>query len=116
MADITPVKPLITGIATGSAAASAGGDAVLNNRGNVILRVTNANGSSVNVTLAAQQTARGTDGNFPPMTLANAVIAVPNATSRLIGPIPPAFNDGNNKVQVTYSASSGVTIEAIDPS
>lgn len=115
MAALTKVTPALAGTATTPASAAAGGDSVANPRGNTILRVTNGGGSSINVTLAAQVTTRAADGTFPAMTLANQVIAVANGTTKLIGPIPPAFNDGNGNVQITYSAVTSVTIEAIDP-
>lgn len=116
MADITPVSANLAGIAPGSVSASSGGDAVLNPRGNAIVRVTNGGGSSINVTLAPGANAvRSGDGVFPAMTLGNQVVAVPAGASRLIGPIPPAFNDGNGKVQMSYSAVTSVTVEAIQP-
>ncbi|MCZ7633434.1 MAG: hypothetical protein M5U20_08125 [Phycisphaerales bacterium] len=114
MADLTPVRPSIDGVNPGAVAASSGGDAIVNPRGKAILRVNNGGGSSINVTLAAQITSRPGDGTFPPQTVANKVVAVPAGASRVIGPIPPAFNDGNGKAQVTYSAVTSVTVEALE--
>lgn len=115
MAALTKVSPTLAGTATTPASAAAGGDSVANPRGNTILRVTNGSGGSINVTLAAQVTARAADGTFPAMTLSNNVVAVAAGATKLIGPIPPAFNDGNGAVQITYSAVTSLTIEAIDP-
>lgn len=116
MADITPVVPALAGTNPSGVAASGGGDAVLNPRGNVLIRVNNGGGSSINVTLAVgPNPTRPGDGTFPAMTLANQVVAVPNGQSRIIGPVPPAFNDGAGKVQVTYSAVTSVTVEAYQP-
>jgi hypothetical protein len=117
MADITPVAPTMAGANPSGVSASGGGDAVLNPRGNVIIRVTNGGGSSITVTLAVgPNPTRPSDGTFPAMTLANNVVTVPNGQSRIIGPVPPAFNDGNGKVQLTYSAVTSVTVEAYQPS
>lgn len=114
MANYTPTTPTIAGIAPASNAAAAG-DAVLNAKGTTLLRVNNASGGSINLTLAAQQTTRAADGTFPAMTLANQVIAVPAGASRLIGPINPAFNDGNGYVQMSWSATASVTWESYFP-
>lgn len=115
MADITPVRAHIDGTNPAPVAASAGGDSILNPRGNAVIRVANGGGSSINVTLAATITSRPGDGTFPPQAVGNKVVAVPAGATRLIGPIPPAFNDGNNRVQVTYSGVTTVTIEAYEP-
>lgn len=115
MPDITPVSPSISGVNPAPAAATAG-DAIINQRGNALLRVNNGGGASINVTLAAgSNPVRPADGNFPAMTLTNQVVAVPAGASRLIGPIPPSFNDGNGKVQLAYSATASVTVEAYQP-
>lgn len=114
MAAITPVKPTIAGVANGSVAASAGGDTVTNPSGNVLVRVTNGSGASINLTIAAgANPTRPADGAFPAMTLGNQVVAVPAGATRIVGPIPPAFNDGNGNVALTYSAVTSVTVEAL---
>lgn len=117
MAVLVPFALTLTPAAAPSnVAASAGGDSVPNPRGNVILRVANANASSINVTLAVGPTpTRPSDGTFPAMTLAANVVAVPSGQTRLIGPIPPAFNDGAGSVQIAYSLAASVTIEAYQP-
>lgn len=115
MADLPVSAPSVAGVNLNPAAASSGGDAILNTRGDVFLYVTNGGGSSINVTLAAVQTTRPADGTFPASTFGNQVVAVPNGQSRLIGPIPPAFNDANGKVQVTYSSVTSVTVAAFRP-
>lgn len=115
MADITPVSLALTGANPALASANAGGDSIINTKANATFIVNNGSGSSINVTFAAQQNPRPTDGTFPAMTLSNNVVAVPAGGMRLIGPIPSAFNDGNGKVQVTYSAVSSVTVGAFIP-
>jgi hypothetical protein len=115
MAAITVLNPSITGTLAAPVAAAAGGDTVANPRGNVYVRVINGGGSSINVTVKAQVTARPADNTFPAGTLADQVVPVLNGTSRVIGPIPPAFVDGSGNVQLTYSAVTSVTVEAWNP-
>ena len=44
----------------------------------------------------------------------NVAVAVPAGEERLIGPFPKAaFNDANNKVQLTYSSHTGLTIAVL---
>ena len=112
MANVSPTTPVITGVAPISTTPAAGGDSFDNPRGDLMLRVANGSGASINVTLTAQQTTRPGDGQFPPATLANQVIAVAAGTTKVIGPIPPAFNDTNSRVAVATSAQASVTIES----
>ncbi len=114
MADITVVTPAISGTNPSPVSCAGGGDAVLNPRGRTCVRVANGSGGSITVTLAAQLTARPSDGQFPPMTLGNQAVAIAAGTQRIIGPIPTAFNDGNGKVQITYSGVTSLTIEAFE--
>lgn len=114
MAQLPLTVPSVTGVAPTATAASAGGDTVANYRGKTFLRVINGGGSSINVTLVPTQTARPGDSQFPAATQGNIVVAVPNGTARLIGPIPTAFNDANGNVPIAYSAVTSVTVEAID--
>lgn len=116
MATVNPVAPAVTGVNPSGVAAESGGDAIPNPRGNVLIRVNNGGGGSINVTLAVgPNPTRPADGTFPAMTLTNQVIAVPAGQSRIIGPVPPAFNDGTGKVQVSYSSVTSVTVEAYQP-
>lgn len=113
MAAITPVNPSIGGVQSDGTNASSS-DSVPNPKGNVLLRVNNGSGASINVTIAAgANPTRPADGTFPAMTLANKVVAIATGHAMIIGPIPPAFNDANGNVQVSYSATTSVTVEAI---
>jgi hypothetical protein len=116
MAQITPSRAALTGTTLTANAASAGGDSIANLRGGTFLQVINGSGASINCTLAAAITSRGGDATYPPQTVANNVVAVGAGVTKLIGPIPAAYNDGNGNVQVTWSATSSVTFHAIDPS
>lgn len=112
MATLTPQVPAITGTALTMASVAAS-DKVTNPRGTVFIQVANANGSSINVTLTARTTSRPASGAFPAQTLSDNVVAVANGATKLIGPIPLAFNDTSGDVTITCSATSGVTIAAI---
>ncbi|MFO1038151.1 MAG: hypothetical protein U1E45_15040 [Geminicoccaceae bacterium] len=111
MADLTIVTPTIAGVAESMVAAAVGGDAFVND-GNTLLRVNNASGGSINVTIASQYSVNQT---LPPGTAnANQVVAVGAGTSKVIGPFPKgSWNDANGKVQVSYSAVTSVTVGAI---
>lgn len=113
MANISPTTPLITGVVpTSSTPTATTGDTFDNQRGDLMLRITNGSGSSINATLTAQQTTRPGDGVFPPSTISNNVVAIANGATKVIGPIPPAFNDVNGKVTLVCSAVSSVTVES----
>lgn len=114
MATLTPVTPSIAGVSLAGVAANAGGDEVENASGDVMLFVSNGGGGSINVTLAAVQTARPASGAYPAMTLANQVVAVAGGAKTLIGPIPTAFNHATTgRVAITYSGVTSVTVAAI---
>lgn len=110
MANLVPITPAMSGTNPSPAAAASGGDTMDNPRGNVLIVVANGGGSSINVTLVAQQTARGAGDGFPAMTLGNQVVAVPAGETRIIGPVPSAFNDAAGRVPIAYSAVTSVTI------
>lgn len=114
MAQLTPIKPNIAGTTITAAAASAGGDAITNPRGTAWARIANASGSSITVTIKAQQTARPSDGSFPAQTLADQTVAVGAGASKLVGPFLPAFVDGSGLTQLTYSAVTSLTVEPYD--
>lgn len=116
MATLSPVSPAITGTTFTPASAGGSGDQFANLRGTAMLYVKNGSGASINVTLAAQTTARPADGIYPAQTVGNQVVAVAAGAEKIIGPIPAAFNDGNGNVQVTYSSATSVTVAVIQPS
>ncbi len=114
MATLTKTVPALAGTVPTATAASAGGDQVANPNGKTYVRVTNGSGGSITCTLAAVVTSRPADGTFPAMTLSSQAVAVAAGTTKVIGPIPPAFNDGNGFVQLTYSGVTSLTVEAWD--
>jgi FtsP/CotA-like multicopper oxidase with cupredoxin domain len=113
MATLTAVALTIAGVNPAPAAASIGGDEVANPSGKVVLRVANAGASPITVTIEqGDYPVRPADGTYPAMELAAQTVAVPAGGARLIGPIPPAYNDSDGMVQITYDESADVTIEA----
>ena len=115
MATLTPVAPAFTGTVFAPAAASAGGDAFANPRGNAFFYVKNGSGGSLTVTFGAVAGARPADGPYPAMTLSNNAVAVAAGVEKIIGPIPSGFNDGSGNVQVTYSGVTTLTVGVIQP-
>lgn len=84
-------------------AAAAGGDEFANT-GREFLMVANADASATTVTAAATGSAHGQD-------LEDEAISVPAGQTFVIGPFPPlAFNDSNQKVQLTYSKVTSLTV------
>lgn len=80
-------------------AANADGNYVQDNDGNIYLDLSNHNGSTVNVTVHYNDSMT-VDGQ----PIENVVISVPDGVSYWAGPYPPnAFNDENNRLQITYS-------------
>ena len=100
MALLTSVAPTFAGAAFTPVAASAGGDTFLNN-GKSLFYVNNGGGSSINVTPGG-------------LSLAAVVVAVANATAKIIGPFDPSlFNNASGQVSITYSAVTTVTVAAV---
>ena len=107
MAVLTPQKTSQVGVSVTLQAAAGGGDS-FPAAGNRVLRVNNASGASINVTVNSQKTCdQGFDHDL--------VVAVPAATTREIGPFDPTrFRDANGLVQVTYSAVASVTVACVE--
>lgn len=108
MATLTPQAISIAGLTPTFVSAAAGGDK-LPPGSHVFLRVKNAAGSAVTVTVAANSTASG-------LTVTSPTVTVPATTGDvLIGPFPPgdyaASADG--LVAITYSSNTSVTVAAL---
>ena len=113
MADLTIQKVVEAGLSANYANAAAGGDAVLNVTGDVVLHVKNGDAASKTVTVTAQRTSQSVS-DFGEMSKSNIQVAIPAGEDRFIGPFPKAaYNDGAGKVQVTYSAVTSVEIAAL---
>ena len=115
MAALT-VQPIVqTGLAVSYASAGGSGDTIAiadSNQRNFII-VKNTSGSPVTVTVTRQNTTGrvAAEGN---VTLFNLSVSVPATTGeRLIGPLTNSFIDSSGNVNVSYSATSSVTVAAI---
>jgi len=85
--------------------AAAGGDEFVND-GSTFLAVNNASGGSINVTINSQVNC---DQGFDH----NQVVAVAAGKLILMGPYPmERWNDPDDKVQVSYSAVTSLTVIA----
>lgn len=103
MAVRAPRQVATTGTAPVEYAATVGGDAITNNKvGKLMLRVRNASGGAINVTVASPQ--KCSQGGTH-----NLVVAVPDAAARDIGPLPSSRF--GTSVAVTYSAAANVFID-----
>ena len=113
MADLAIQDVVEAGLQVTYVNAASGGDAALNIDGDVILHARNTDVAARTVTVAAQDASEDVPG-FGAMTKPNVQVAVPAGEERFIGPFPKrAFNDVSNKVQITYSAVTNLTIAAL---
>jgi hypothetical protein len=109
MATLTVTDLSLTG-ATPTLTAAAGGGDVFANDGRVFFMVTNASTASKTLTFTAQQTTARAPG-FGDVTVSNTTLAVPAATTKIIGPFPTSrFNNSSGQVAVTYSAVTSTTV------
>jgi hypothetical protein len=105
---LTPISPSRSANAYTTIAADAGGDSFANTGKELLLvEHTNGGGASVNLTVVTQQ---AVDGE----AVADKVVAIAPGTRQLLGPFPPQiYNDGNGRVQITYSAHTDITVKPI---
>jgi len=102
----TAQKIVATGLAPNLTAPTVDGDVIPT--GQYFLMVTNASGASINVTAQTPQKVEGLD-------VAENIVAVPAAGTRMIGPFPagtygrPSGGADPGKVYVDYSAIASVT-------
>lgn len=115
MASVNPVTPTsTTPVAVTPSSASGGGDKIKNSRGRTLLRIANGGGSSITATIAPVVTTRPGDGQYPPVTNPTLAIAVPAGTAAVVGPFTKVYNDVNDEVSISWSATTSVTFEAIE--
>lgn len=89
--------------------AAAGGGDNWANTGAEIFVVKNGGGGSINVTLDIQSTVDG-------QAVTDRVVAVAAGVTKFMGPFPTAnYNDGNGRMNVTYSGVTTVTVMVIKP-
>jgi len=107
MAILAVNKVLLLGILKPTLdAATVTGDEFFND-GKTFLEVANADSSPISVTITGQKT-------LPGGISADKTIVVTNATTQWLGPFPVGiFNtDGANRVQVSYTAVTSITVGA----
>lgn len=107
MALLTVQRTGLTGLAPAFAGAAVGGDTFINS-GRVYLHVKNADTVDKTVTVNSQTPcSQGFDHD--------AVVVVPAAGERIIGPFAKSrFDDANGQVQITYSAVTSVTVAVVE--
>lgn len=106
--DQTPTNIALAGVADTTSAASADGN-TFTNTGYEFAEVINANGSSITVTIDVYPS--GGQGSPDGFTVTDPTVSIANGARKKIGPFRKrAFNDGSEKVKLTFSATTGVTV------
>lgn len=107
MATLTVQDVARTGLNPSYDSADVAGDEFIND-GNTILHAKNGDASSKTVTITSYaDTGVG-------LTTEDISVTIPAGEERMIGPLPKsAYNDTNNKAQVSYDAVTSVTVAAI---
>ena len=90
------------------AAAANGGDEFVNDGKRTFVHILNANAATRTVTFATPKTVAG-------LAVADLAVVVPVTPGEaMVGPFPAdTFNDGDGKVQMTYSTEVDLTIAVI---
>ncbi len=113
MADLTIEDFAEGGLAPSYVAAAAGGDAILNLQGDVVIHVKNAGVGAVLVGVTAQDISEDVPA-FGIMSKASVSKSVAADADEFFGPFSrQAFNDANGKAQITYDQVTSVTIAAL---
>ena len=107
MATLSVQNIVLAGLEPTYANATELGDEFVNTTGRVFLHVKNGDASEKTVTVLSQKTCDQGETH-------NIAVTIPASEERIIGPLTTGrFNDGDGKVQVTYSAVTSVTVAAI---
>lgn len=116
MAELTVQKIDEDGLAVTFTAAGASGDKIDNtgpNRGASKLMIKNDSAGSVTVTITAQRSSIS-DAQYGDRPVSDRTVAVAAGAITIIGPFAPyVFNDASGDVNVSYSATTSVTVAAI---
>ena len=109
MATLVPKAPARAANAFALVSAEVGGDEFVND-GKCLIVIDNGSGAPITLTAETQQTVDGEE-------VADKEIVIPDAEQHLLGPWPkPIYNDGDGKVQLTYSGVTSLTIGIIQHS
>lgn len=109
---ILTVAPISTTQQADALVAAAGGGDSFQNTGKECLRIRNAGGGAITLTVVAS----GTDPcnyGVAATPAHDLVQSIPNDSAvHVLGPFPPKkFNDVNGRVQLTYSGVTSVTVQ-----
>lgn len=108
MAVLTVVTPDRNGGEVWALTAAAGGGDSFPNTGKEFFHVKNGSGAPINVTFAHAGQVDAGDAN---LAVPDLVVAVAAGVERIVGPFPTQqYNDANNRVPVTYSDVTSVTV------
>lgn len=106
--DQTPTNIALAGVADTTSAASADGN-TWTNTGYEFAEVINGSGGSITVTIDVYPS--GGDGAPEGLTVTDPTVTVANGARKKIGPFRKRlFNDGSEKVKLTFSATTSVTV------
>lgn len=100
-----------TGIVPSLSAASASDTVADDGTNRTFVEVANGGGSSINVTIPAQQTSVQVPG-VGVLAVADQVVAVANGARKLIGPFSRAYINSAGNVTLNFSATTSVTVGA----
>ena len=110
MATLSPQKIIDFGTTINTVAATAGGDEFLNSGLEFFYIQNDHSSAAYNITVVAQVT-NIHHQQFGTVVKENVVKAVAAGTKAFIGPFKQsAFNDSDNKVQITYSAVTDLKV------
>jgi len=106
MATLESQEIVRTGLEATYVAAAASGDEFVNT-GDEFVHLKNGDSGSHTVTIA-------TPATVDTLAVADRTVVVPASEDRMFGPFPSStYNDGANKVQLTYDAEADLTIAII---
>jgi hypothetical protein len=106
--DQTPTDIPLAGVIDTTSAAAADGN-TFTNTGYEFVEVVNANGSTITVTIDVYPSGGG--GAPEGLTVTDPTVSILTATRKRFGPFRKRlFNDASEKVKITCSATSGVTV------
>ena len=107
MATLTSRKVVEGGLAGSLSGCATGGDEFINS-GVEFLHIVNDHASTSYTISITAQTTSVRHPNYGVLTKANQTVTVAAGTQAFMGPFrQQAFNDTNNKVQITYTVTSG---------
>ena len=107
MATLTSRKVVEGGLAGSLSGCATGGDDFINS-GVEFLHIVNDHASTSYTISITAQTTSVRHPNYGVLTKANQTVTVAAGTQAFMGPFrQQAFNDTNNKVQITYTVTSG---------